>query len=287
MLIDLKIIESFKKEHQLVYREFIKKIKNSSEQILLINEHHPCAYRLMSELKQPIIDKDLILRIIIFLEQNKSEEHLIVSETDLLIPQTETRNETLILDKISNTDLDNLNRFFSFSQENLDQMWHSFVSIIKTITFVNITGKEHLLNHFSGSNSDVFGSIHMSRNTNLYNLIECITHESAHHWLNLFELSEGGLIEYGWEDESYDSPWRQDKRPLMGVLHGVFVFHSVYSVLLSISNHLDDYYMIRLSKINGQVLQGFDVLDSHLNKFNPLGLEFYRKLKSNHKKLQS
>lgn len=70
--------------------------------------------------------------------------------------------------------------------------------------------------------------------------LEAIVHESAHHELFLFEIildaygkwSLSSRHEFG---ESFYSPWRNEYRPAISVLHGAYVFSRIGMVL----NHLN------------------------------------------------
>lgn len=58
---------------------------------------------------------------------------------------------------------------------------------------------------------------------------EGILHEAMHLKLSLIQ-EHVRLIQRG-NTETYYSPWRQEQRPLNGVLHGIFVFRAVYDFL--------------------------------------------------------
>ena len=64
-----------------------------------------------------------------------------------------------------------------------------------------------------------------------YQLAEAIVHEYSHNLLNMIiltgEIFEGQVP----KEEIYYSPWREDPRPITGVLHAVFVFVNVCELL--------------------------------------------------------
>ncbi|KQR65328.1 HEXXH motif-containing putative peptide modification protein [Pedobacter sp. Leaf176] len=65
-------------------------------------------------------------------------------------------------------------------------------------------------------------------------LAESIIHESMHLYLTLLEGSVPIVIDK--TVETYFSPWRQEKRPVKGVLHGLFVFSAIKDFYTSLSN---------------------------------------------------
>ena len=61
---------------------------------------------------------------------------------------------------------------------------------------------------------------------------ELVIHETSHIYLGLLNreisiLKEGISQSTGWEDEVYYSPWRDQPRSLMGIMHAIYVFSQV------------------------------------------------------------
>jgi HEXXH motif-containing protein len=83
----------------------------------------------------------------------------------------------------------------------------------------------------SGSVSFIPGAFGFANLADVDRLAEMILHEFSHNKLFLLDdrdtLLEQGWHGDGWRDECYYSPWRDDPRPLKGILHGVFVFTEV------------------------------------------------------------
>lgn len=87
---------------------------------------------------------------------------------------------------------------------------------------------------------------------------ESILHEAMHLKLTLIE-KHIDLIVPGTEETSY-SPWRDEQRPVRGVLHGLFVFAAVKSFYESLINILDNtstrkYLKKRISHITEEIAQ--------------------------------
>jgi hypothetical protein len=111
----------------------------------------------------------------------------------------------------------------------LGPAWRHFISPVKNLTFVEVVGKQGIP-FFSGSNNELFGAMQCSPQSSAWITAEVLTHEAAHMWLSLFEDQEE-FADNAWSDPVYPSPWREDLRPLAGLVHGVYVFTSVAHVL--------------------------------------------------------
>jgi len=76
---------------------------------------------------------------------------------------------------------------------------------------------------------------------------ESILHEAMHLRLSLIQKTVN-LFNKGEEDSiQYFAPWRQEKRPAAGVLHGIFVFRAML-----------DFFQLQLTNSkNGQVIEHF------------------------------
>jgi hypothetical protein len=187
-----------------------------------------------------------------------------VIDDDLLLTPLDTRGDQINFLKSSESEKLSFLVKVKKLKDNLPNVWSDFISIINTVTFVSVTGKEELLEHFSGSDSDRWGAMHMSNNLDLLNIAECLTHEASHHWMNLYEFyTSGEFIEEGWTNNSFVSPWRRDKRPLMGIYHGIYVFSNVFIVLQYLNNIFQS-DCDRLHYVGAQVKRGIEIME--LNK---------------------
>jgi hypothetical protein len=238
----------------------------------------PFTFYLGNELKKKDPRKNVIIDCLGEIIGQKNE--LIISDNYLLIEPIETRGEKLELVKSTIEE----GNFFKETLDNLKiqlpKEWTELISIIKSISFVEIYGKEDLLKHFSGSDTYRWGAMHMYKNLNPLNIVECITHEASHYWLNLYELySPCEFILNGWEDESFISPWRKDKRPLMGIFHGIYVFSNIFNVL----NYLEEQYSKeeteRLNRIGAQITRGIEIIESQKSRLSKYALEVFKEIK--------
>ena len=263
----------FKKTYEGDHVKFIEPILkvsyNDAEDldIAMLNIMSPISFLLASELKKTKPDGDLILRCIENLKQNPISFGVI--DDELLLTPIDTRGDQINFLKSNENErlllLENIKKL----KDSLPIIWTDFVSIINTITFVSVSGKEELLEHFSGSDSDRWGAMHMSNNMDLLNITECLTHEASHHWMNLYEFyTSGEFIDDGWTNNSFVSPWRRDKRPLMGIYHGIYVFANVFIVL----QHLNNLYQKdcdRLNYVGAQVIRGIEIMELNKKYLSP------------------
>jgi HEXXH motif-containing protein len=77
--------------------------------------------------------------------------------------------------------------------------------------------------HRSAAAADMSGMIQMSRSTQPCQIAEAMLHEYYHTKLNALLDLDPLLVDESGAD-AYYSPWRDDPRPLHGVLHGIFSF---------------------------------------------------------------
>ena len=280
---------AFRKSYENAQLKFIEPVlktayTDSKElNIALLNIMSPISFLLASELKKSKPDGDLILRCIENLKQNPISFGVI--DDELLLTPIDTRGDQINFLKSNENErlllLENIKKL----KDSLPIIWTDFVSIINTITFVSVTGKEELLEHFSGSDSDRWGAMHMSNNMDLLNIAECLTHEASHHWMNLYEFyTSEEFIEDGWTNNSFVSPWRRDKRPLMGIYHGIYVFSNVFIVL----NYIDDFSITwpyrrgsiqhfnnvnRINYLGAQVKRGIEIMELNKKHLSPNALD--------------
>jgi hypothetical protein len=267
----------FRKSYEDAHLKFIKPILKTAYSdteelnVALINILSPISFLLASELKKTKPDGDLILRCIENLKQKPI--YFGVIDDELLLTSIDTRGDQINFLKSNETEKLLFLKNFKKIKDSLPVVWTDFVSITKTITFVSVTGKEELLEHFSGSDSDRWGAMHMSNNMDLFNIAECLTHEASHHWMNLYEFyTSGEFIVNGWTSNSFVSPWRKDKRPLMGIYHGIYVFANVFIVLQYLSN-LYQKDSDRLHYVGAQVKRGIEILDLNNKYLSPNALK--------------
>jgi hypothetical protein len=183
-----------------------------------------------------------------------------VIQNSILLPTQETRGEQIIIDVnwngYTNVSFDeHLNYFGSI----LGSDWIDFISIIRFITIIKISSWPELP-YFSGSTSDLWGAMHMCAPRYEEVIAECITHEAAHFWLNLADEVNPISLD-SWGRAEWLSPWRHDKRPIGGVIHGVFVFSCVALVLALLfakSKNADTQLRLRrrIEKVTSQVHEG-------------------------------
>lgn len=115
--------------------------------------------------------------------------------------------------------------------------WSEFMSPVNVMTIISVPGYDDLP-YFSGSGSDIFGAIHLARPATQASYAEMLTHEAAHHWCHLIE-DLGMLSEECWSGDVWPSPWRNEPRPLGGVIHGSFVFAAAAVTLCSLKLQYD------------------------------------------------
>jgi hypothetical protein len=84
---------------------------------------------------------------------------------------------------------------------------------------------------------------------------ESIIHEAMHLKLTLLENSNK-LVEYN-TGNLFFSPWRDEKRPAQGVLHGLFVFRAILAFYNKLDNYADkkvmDYLNFRKEQIQEEI----------------------------------
>lgn len=154
-----------------------------------------------------------------------------VCQEQCLLPDADTRGESILIDPAAPTAPDSLDAMRCSIIQATGEPWNRFVSVIKSVSIVVVKGMPDLP-FFSGSGNDVWGSMHMSRPAHAAILAESMTHEAAHFWLHAAE-EVGELADQAWTDETWVSPWRDDPRPIGGVIHGVHVFSCAATVLAS------------------------------------------------------
>ncbi|MDP4096028.1 HEXXH motif-containing putative peptide modification protein [Paenibacillus sp. P96] len=129
------------------------------------------------------------------------------------------------------------------------------------------------------------GAIFMSHRSDLMWTTENLIHEFGHARLDqLFELDD--LLLNG-PDERYPSPWREDLRPLKGVLHGLFVFVRIglwYELVEAAVPHAD--ISSRRQRVLAQIGQALDILSQHA-RWTAFGEQLFSELSEQYDRLVS
>lgn len=135
-----------------------------------------------------------------------------------------------------------------------------------------------------------FSSINIF-NRDFLDLLDDITHENGHHYLNAILNQEELLIE---DDEKiYFSPWRKSLRPIRGIYHGVFTFFFALKLYVDLKNNFSKkeiqavtikYHDLKYAqeKINKRIVEEYQMINLARNllnhaekhkKINPKGSE--------------
>ena len=151
-------------------------------------------------------------------------------QDDSLLPTAETRSATVVLaPEAAGLGPGALDARIGRISASVGEGWADFIGVVTVITFVGVAGRPDLP-FFSGSTSDFWGAVHLAWPRSDAVLAESLTHEAAHLWLMLAE-DVSPLCADAWRGQLWDSPWRDDARPLGGIVHGAFVFSCASLVL--------------------------------------------------------
>jgi hypothetical protein len=136
----------------------------------------------------------------------------------------------LSIDSIENEIIDKIQSALRLLDCN-QELKKSIFALVKRIQIVSTPDPEIDVGH---SDPEIPFTIFISiceNNSKISNLrvLESIIHEAMHLKLTLLEKVLP-LIEVG-TTETFYSPWRDEARPIKGVLHGVYVFKSVYDFM--------------------------------------------------------
>lgn len=110
---------------------------------------------------------------------------------------------------------------------------------------------------------------------------ENIVHECSHMKLNTILASETHLNNpYTYTDKV---PWRQDSRPLIGVLHGTYVYSRMYLLLKKIySYQSNDYILNRMNEVYNELKIGIKLLEDKGDFINRALLNEIKSIKSDY-----
>lgn len=110
-------------------------------------------------------------------------------------------------------------------------------------------------------------------------IMENLIHECLHDELNIFMKFYNLIYETG---ALYYSPWRDDPRPIRGLVHAIYVFTGIFNFYCSVVDKLlpedKEYVIFRYNAIHEQLKLSFSQLKSHRDELTPLGSEFIDKL---------
>lgn len=127
------------------------------------------------------------------------------------------------------------------------------------------------------------GAVFMSHRSDLMWTTENLIHEFGHARLDqLFELDDLLLNS---PDERYPSPWREDLRPVKGILHGLFVFVRIalwYERVEAAAPHAD--ITDRMQQVLAQIGQALDTLRQYA-RWTALGEQLFSELSEQYDRL--
>jgi hypothetical protein len=181
-----------------------------------------------------------------------------------------------------------------FESEDLYNKWElKFLKSLELINAINPTVLseinllvENILvvhsqnnSHGSMSPKNIMGTVYLPNVEDITLVAECLIHEGLHQYLYRIEHCSPLFNDADGINEIYYSPWKDEPRPLIMVLHGAFVFTGVimYYIMLCQKNILPNKlpeFVSRLSHRYLQVKIALDVLDKN-NKFTKFGSEVF------------
>jgi len=136
------------------------------------------------------------------------------------------------------------------------------------------------------SHSDLPGAFILGVMHHPFELADAIVHEHYHN--RLFCIEEAGSFfdpaQDALTDERYYSPWRDEPRPLRGVLHALFVYTPVCEFWLAVYGDrerqadVSDYAMDRIIRIPAQLDLAINALQAHA-RFTALGDQLFAELR--------
>ncbi len=138
------------------------------------------------------------------------------------------------------------------------------------------------LTSVSSTSAAAHGLLWLSLNSNTMTIAETLVHEFHHQKLNTLMLFDP-VITGPTKQPIFYSPWRNDARPLFGILHGAFAFGGVLEFYnrvsqCEIATSTADKISERLHLLRSQVLQALDTLGREAN-FSTLGRSLYEAMR--------
>jgi hypothetical protein len=160
------------------------------------------------------------------------------------------------------------------------QLLYDINPLVKNILVIESQGESH----GSMSPKSIMGSVFLPEIDDSTLISECFIHECLHQYLyrlehvsNFFENNDG-------LEEFYYSPWKDEPRPLIMVLHGAFVFTGVIMFYIELSkkdlpakfiNLFKERIIYRYTQVNIAI----NVLKNN-NKFTKFGNDIFEILES-------
>jgi HEXXH motif-containing protein len=144
--------------------------------------------------------------------------------------------------------------------------------------------------HLSTTFQEAPGLVTMSWTPSVWVIAEALVHEYYHQKLNALTNLDPIIIGPSL-DAVYYSPWRDDPRPLAGILHAVYTFQGIlefWNSLLKSGIQLNDEERIshRIYKIRGHVQMGINSLREYAH-FTLLGEALLNGIEENYKQQNS
>ena len=210
-----------------------KKIKN----YILIDKHCYDPISHLLHYNNNNNNKQAINFLNFFLDKKKSEllsdqKLPVIFQDTNLIKVNETRNYKFHLDQsLTKSDINKYNSILKKLVKILGNRWKKYISIIKYISVIKLNNKKNSI-FFSGTSTNSQGAIHLCKPFTELKLLECLTHEASHIWLDKLEMSNNEFAKNGWTKNNFISPWRSDKRPVSGIIHAAYVFSFVCKYLI-------------------------------------------------------
>lgn len=162
------------------------------------------------------------------------ENRLVAIQSHFVLPERETRNAILAPAAVAEFDLEEaMDRYGAALRVRMPSWWQAFVEIAASYTVVVVNGNT-APSKFSGTFSDAAGAIHGAEPRDEETFVEILTHEAGHLWLNLLTEKDPKFIANPYEEQWFLSPWRGDLRPILGIVHGTYVFSFVVLALLAV-----------------------------------------------------
>lgn len=159
---------------------------------------------------------------------------LVGLQCPFVLPARETRDAALAPAAVGEAELEAvLDRHADAVASVMPDWWFPYVGIATSYTAVTINGCP-ASSRFSGTFSDAFGAVHAVIPETTETYVEVLTHEAGHLWLNLLEDRDPTFVRNPYTERRFVSPWRQDARPIHGILHGAYVFSVAVPALLAV-----------------------------------------------------
>ena len=153
--------------------------------------------------------------------------------------------------------------------------WHPGYAAEIAACLTTIIPLSRELGVFASSSSAAFGGVAMSPKETSAELAEALVHELQHSKLNA--AMDLVVLHRSREDQWYYAPWRDDPRPLVGLLHGIYAFTSVAEFWHGRHDFVSPHQMVHGDLAFGlranQVSRALDVL-RRSSELTDLGREF-------------